>query len=188
MQVGRTRLSPEDSSVASQPLAPEDSSVASQLSPPPEDPSVASQPPLPPEDPSLPSKSLQPSSSSHSNEPPPPLVSDDRPSTSLQSILKVRWHGRGYQYLVRWEGYGTKERSWISGSLLDHRLFSDFHSLNSSRPGKTPGGYCHDAALILSFESCFVFSLCFFLWHTAGANQANHVLTRDTGVIIPPLR
>jgi len=77
-----------------------------------------------------------------SDSPPPALEVDGHPAFTVRRIVDSRRRGRGWQYLVDWEGYGPEDRQWVPGSyILDPSLIEEYErSLPSTSSGPPRGG------------------------------------------------
>ena len=104
---------------------------------------------------------LKPVSSSELSppaEPPPPTrLIDNDPVYTVSKILDVCCRGRGFQFLVDWEGYDPEEHLWVSQAfILDHSLLRDFYREFPHKPGRAlRGAYCYDLCCC-GWGYCFV--------------------------------
>lgn len=72
---------------------------------------------------------------------PPARVIDDAPAYYITHIMDARRRGRGFQFLVDWEGYGSEERSWVPRSvILDDGMVREFCCMHPDNFGRSPGG------------------------------------------------
>jgi len=57
--------------------------------------------------------------SRHFEEPDPIVTEDGNEEQYIDKILDASRHGRGYQYLIRWCGFGHEHDEWLPGSKLE---------------------------------------------------------------------
>ena len=69
------------------------------------------------------------------SKPDPITTEDGNKEYYVRDIVDEHKRGRGYQYLVRWVGYGLEEDHWISGSELNDTEALDIW-LAKARGGK----------------------------------------------------
>ncbi len=66
--------------------------------------------------------------------PPPPRLIEGSLAYSVRRLIDVRRRGRGYQYLVDWDG--PEERCWIPArNILDCALIDQFHQRHGESSG-----------------------------------------------------
>ncbi len=86
-----------------------------------------------------------------SRPPPPPILVEGPPVYRVKKLLSTRPRGRGFQYLVDWEGYGPEERSWVPArDILDRSLIEDFLRSRQSSSSGAPGGAPRGRGTVMS--------------------------------------
>lgn len=64
--------------------------------------------------------------------PDPIVTADGEKEWQVQRILERRRHGRGFQYLVEWTGYGEEHNLWLPGSeVKDLAVLDEFLARNN---------------------------------------------------------
>lgn len=76
---------------------------------------------------------------------------DGSPVYTMRKLLYVRRRGRGFQFLVDWEGYDPEERSWIPAQdILDRTLVEDFCRRRGEPLPVAPGGARRRGGTVMS--------------------------------------
>jgi hypothetical protein len=66
---------------------------------------------------------------------PPPEIIGGEERYKVEEVIDSRMRCRRLQYLVRWEGYGLEENSWLSEADLDAAdLVTDFYRAHPITP------------------------------------------------------
>ncbi|KAI0074322.1 hypothetical protein K474DRAFT_1579364, partial [Panus rudis PR-1116 ss-1] len=64
---------------------------------------------------------------SREHEQPPPITVDGHDEYFVDRVLDRRRRGVGFQYLVRWRGYGPEHDQWLRGAdLKDVQALHDY--------------------------------------------------------------
>jgi hypothetical protein len=69
-------------------------------------------------------------------EQPPPVVVEGEEEYEVESILDSRKWGRGFQYFVKWKGYGPEHNEWVPKANVENaqKLVDLFHRINPQAP------------------------------------------------------
>lgn len=66
---------------------------------------------------------------------------DGAPAYTVRNVLDIHCWGRGWQYLVDWEGYGPEEGLWgPCRHILDLDVLQNFYQDHPNKPSRAPGG------------------------------------------------
>ncbi|TPX48045.1 hypothetical protein SeLEV6574_g02282 [Synchytrium endobioticum] len=66
---------------------------------------------------------------------PPPIQVADEDGYVIKEILDVRRRGKGFEYLIDWEGFGAEDRTWEPRkSLNDDTLLKKWHQQHPDKP------------------------------------------------------
>ena len=79
--------------------------------------------------------------------PPPVLGADGLEEYFIEKIVDARRRGRGWQFLVRWLGYGEEEDRWVSGlTLNDCEALDCWYDEGGDGPDREEQGVGEDSA------------------------------------------